>query len=121
MTGLRTGVNILFLAWVARAVAGNVSHALDNVGCIDTENCGNVFCRAVTAGDAKAGAFFLTLGKRLGVRVTARIAARAAVCAGQALSYGCEFFVLLNREELRCQGKEHRASYCGYKKNEYGN
>ena len=49
LTGLRTAIDILSFLGLAGSVTGNVSHALNNVLCLNAENFGDFLCRSVSA------------------------------------------------------------------------
>ena len=109
LAGLRTGINILSLAWQTSAVAGNVSNLLYNVSCLNAEDLGDLFCSSVTAGGTKISLVGFTRAERLCIRVTARKSAGSAVCTGKAFSDRRRLGVLLYRKEDRCGGKKSRA------------
>jgi len=121
VAGSGAGVNILFLLGATSAVTSNVSNALNNVSCLNTEYSRHALSGSVTAGYTKRRVGLLALGKSFGVRVTSRIAAGAAVSAGKAFSYGLELFVLFNRKEHGRNREKRRANNRGDEKNNDGN
>ena len=120
-TGPGTLVNILSFLGVAGAVAGNVSHLLNNVCRVNAHNFANSFGNAVTAGGTKAYVVGLSLGKSLGIAVASRISAGAAVSAGKAVAYFCHALVLLNSKEGGGEGEKQCAKNRDAEKHKYRN
>ncbi len=119
--GLVTLVVILSRGNVACAVAGNERYLFNNVLSLNTENSGNVLSSLVAAGNTKIGLIGSLVCKSLCVSVTARVAAGAAVGAGQTVtdSYGGR--VLFYTEENGGAGEDHTADKRYSKKNKYRN
>ena len=88
------------LYYVTRAVAGNVCNLLYYVLSLNTECFSNTLGGRVTAGNAEIsliGGFF---SESLSIAVTARVSARATVCAGQTVTDREVGLVLLDTKEV---------------------
>ena len=119
--GLVTLVVVLSLCNVAGTVAGNVSYLLNNVLCFNAEDLCDSLSSAVTAGNTEVGLVGGLFTESLSIAVTARVAARTAVCTGEAVTDSKDGLVLLNAEEHACEGKECRTCYGNTEKNKNGN
>ena len=97
--GLVTLVVVLSCRYVASAVAGNVSNSFHYVGSLNAEDSRDVLCGAVTAGNAEVGFVGSLVSESLCISVTARVAARATVSAGQTVTDSNGGFILFYSEE----------------------
>ena len=97
-TGLRTCVDVLSFLGLASSVTRNESNLLDNVLCLNTEDCRNSLRSSVTAGSTEIRLIGYALGKSLCISLTAGKAASTAVCSGKTVTYLCSFFILFDTE-----------------------
>ena len=111
-TALDAIVDVSTLGSLTVAVAGNVSNLLYYVLRLNAENGCDILRALVSAGNAEVNGIGLPLGKSLGIGVTARVAARAAVSAGEGVTDGEEALILLDAEELVGNGKNDTAKSC---------
>ena len=100
-------VLVLLLCRIARAVAGNECDLLNNVLSLKAKDAGDTAGSTVSAGNAKVSFYSLTLGKRLCISVTSRIAASAAVSTGKTVADSEDGRILLDGEILVRQNKKH--------------
>lgn len=113
ITGLLSLVIILSLYCVAGSVTGNVSNLLDNVLGFHTENACDLFCSAVTAGNAKIRFITGSLCQSLCITVTAGISASAAVGTGETIANCRNRLVLFDAKELVGYRQKHRTNQGG--------
>ena len=85
---------------VTVSVAGNVGDLLNYVLGFNTKNLGNLLCRSVTTRNAGVRNVTFARGERLGVAVTAAIAAGSAVGAGETIADRQILFVFLDRKKV---------------------
>ena len=111
----------LCLCCAASSVAGNVSNLLNNVSCLKTHNRCDCTRGAVTAGNAEAGIFALTVCKRLCISVASAVSAGTAVGTGKAVTNGGFFFVNGHTEILVGYRKKHGTKRCNSGKDKNGN
>ena len=97
---LETAELISSLYSVTGAVAGNVCNLLNYVLSLNTENGCDALSSGVTAGHAEVGRGGSALGESLSVAVTARVAASAAVSAGESVTDSNVGFILLDTKEV---------------------
>ena len=70
-TGLGTVVDVFSLRGEAGAVAGNIGNLLNYVGCLKAHDLSDLLRNSVTAGTTEGGVVGDTVGKSLGISVTA--------------------------------------------------
>ena len=114
-TALDAVVYISALGSLTVTVAGNVGNLLYNVLSLNAKNGCDLPGALVSTGNAEVDGLGLALGKSLGIRVTSRVAASAAVGAGEGVTDSEELLVLLDAEELIGKSKNYSTndSYCG--------
>ena len=114
-TALHSVVYISALGSLTVTVAGNVGDLLYNVLSLNAKNACDIPGALVSTGNTEVDGLGLALGKSLSIRVTSRVAASAAVGAGEGVTDSEEFLVLLDAEELIGNGKNYSTndSYCG--------
>ena len=113
-TALHAVVYISALGSLTVTVAGNVCNLLYNVLGLNTENACDLLGALVSTGNTEVDGLGLALGKSLCIRVTSRVAASAAVGAGEGVTDSEELLVLLDAEELIGESKNNSANnrYC---------
>ena len=113
-TALNAVVDVSALGSLTVAVAGNVSNLLYNVLRLNAKDGSDLLRALVSAGNAEVGGSSLTLRKSLGISIATRVAASAAVGAGEGVTDSEELLVLLDAEELIGNGKNYSTndSYC---------
>ena len=111
-TALHAIVDISALGSLTVTVAGNVCNLLYYVLRLNAENRCDILGALIAAGNAKVNSLGLALGKSLCIGVTARVAARAAVSAGEGVADSEEGLILLDAEELVGNGKNDTAKNC---------
>ena len=104
-TALNAVVDVSALGSLTVAVAGNVSNLLYNVLRLNAEDGSDLLRALVSAGNAEVGGSSLTLRKSLGISIATRVAASAAVGAGEGVTDSEELLVLLDAEELIGESK----------------
>lgn len=109
LAGRRTRVNVFSLFILAGAVTGNISNLFNNVSRLKSHYRGYLASYSVTTGNTKSSLGRFALGESLCVTVATRKAARAAIRAGQTLTYRRSSLILLHAEEHRGDGKKNGA------------
>ena len=109
-TALDAVVNVSALGSLTVAVAGNVCNLLYYVLCLNAENGCDILRALVSAGNAEVDSIGLALCKSLGISIATRVAASAAVSAGEGVTDGEEGLVLLDAKELVGNGKNYAAN-----------
>jgi hypothetical protein len=100
-TALKTCVVVFSFGSIAGAVAGNVCNLLYNVLSLNAKGCGNCLSGLITTGNTKVCFFLGSVCQSLCIAVAAGIAARTAVCTGQALSNGfCGLILFYTKEDV---------------------
>lgn len=114
-TALDAVVDVSALGSLTVTVAGNVCNLLYYVLRLNAEDGSDLLRALVSAGNAEVGGSSLTLCKSLGISIATRVAASAAVSAGEGVTDGEEGLVLLDAKELVGNGKNYSTndSYCG--------
>ena len=113
-TALHAVVYISAIGSLTVTVAGNVCNLLYNVLGLNAKNACDIPGALVSTGNTEVDGLGLALGKSLGIRVTSRVATRAAVSAGECVTDSEELLVLLDAEELIGESKNNSANnrYC---------
>lgn len=119
--GARSVVVVFTLLGAARAVAGDVGDHFDDVGGGKPHYRGDLARSAVAPWDAEVDLVGLPRGERLGVAVTAREAASAAIGTWKTVAQGLEALVFLDGEASRGDGEEEGAERACREENEDGN
>ena len=109
-TALDAIVDISALGSLTVTVASNVCNLLYYVLGLNAKNGCDIPGALVSTGNTEVDGLGLALGKSLGIRVTARIATRAAVGAGEGVTDSEELLVLLDAKELIGNGKNYAAN-----------
>ena len=109
-TALHAVVYISALGSLTVTVAGNVCNLLYYVLRLNAENGCDILRALVSAGNAEVDGIGLALGKSLSIGVASRVAASAAVSAGEGVTDGEEGLVLLDAKELVGNGKNYAAN-----------
>ena len=104
-TALDAIVDISALGSLTVTVAGNVCNLLYYVLRLNAENRCDILGALIAAGNAKVNSLGLALGKSLSISITTRVAARAAVSAGEGVTDSEKLLVLLDAEELISKSK----------------
>ena len=104
-TALHAIVDISALGSLTVTVAGNVCNLLYYVLRLNAENRCDILGALIAAGNAKVNSLGLALGKSLSISITTRVAARAAVSAGEGVTDSEKLLVLLDAEELISKSK----------------
>ena len=81
-------VIVFLLDDAANAVASHKSHLFDDLARFNAENSGDLSCGVVASGNAKIIFGSNTVRQRLRIRITAAVAASAAVGTGETVSNG---------------------------------
>ena len=109
-TALDAVVDISALGSLTVTVAGNVCNLLYYVLRLNAENGCDLLGALIAAGNAEVDGIGLALCKSLCIGVTSRVAASAAVSAGEGVTDGEEGLVLLDAKELVGNGKNYAAN-----------
>ena len=113
-TALHAVIYISALGSLTVTVAGNVCNLLYNVLGLNAENGCDIPGALVSTGNTEVDGLGLAIGKSLCIRITSRIAAGAAVGAGEGITDSEELLVLLDAEEVIGESKNNSANnrYC---------
>ena len=109
-TALDAVVDVSALGSLTVAVAGNVCNLLYYVLCLNAENGCDILGALIAAGNAEVDGIGLALCKSLCIRIATRVAASAAVSAGEGVTDSEEGLVLLDAKELVGNGKNYAAN-----------
>ena len=109
-TALDAIVDISALGSLTVTVAGNVCNLLYYILRLDAKDGCDLLGALISAGNAEVDSIGLALCKSLGISIATRVAASAAVSAGEGVTDGEEGLILLDAKELVGNGKNYAAN-----------